>query len=396
MVERTMTARSTQIIHWFRFSGRRFATSVGPALGIATLLGAATLLGGACSRHEVPEGDLDSPVVRARVAEATRIDQLLEVEIYGTVESDRTAAISARVMARVTSVAVRAGDRVGRGQILLEIDPQTAQGQLDQARGALAQAKAALTLSERNYGRFEALAATSAASQLELDTARMHHEQAKGAVEQAEGAVRAASSVASDTSVAAPFDGQVVRRMVEVGDLAAPGRPLLILQSERGRRLSIEVPESVAAKAGLEVGRRLRVAIDTRPDLGRFEAAVIEVSPGVDPMSHTRSAKVDLPVEGLASGISGRAWLPTGRRETVAVPREAILERGGLSLVVLLTADGRAAARVVTVGGMLTAPEPNGAEDELIEILSGLSGGEIVLVGLTAPPPAGARVEVER
>ena len=388
-----MNETTNQPIPAPRGSGHRAGTGKRPAL--AALLAAATLVGGACGRHEVAEGDPGTAVVRARVAEAIRVDLPLEVEIYGTVEPERTAAVSTRVMAMVTSVKVVAGDRVDRGQVVIGIDPQTAQGQLAQTRGALAQARAALTLAERNYGRFEALQATGAASPLELDTARMNLEQARGAVEQAEGAVDAASSVASDANVTAPFDGRVVGTMVEVGDLAAPGRPLLLLESARGRRLAIQIPESIAAGAGIEVGRRLRVAIDSRPDLGAFEAVITEAAPGVDPVSHTMSAKIDLPAEGLASGSSGRAWLPTGRRAAVTVPREAILERGGLTLAVLLTAEGRAAARVVTVGQTLTASGPKAAADERVEILSGLAGGETVLLGLSAPPPAGARVEIE-
>lgn len=349
------------------------------------------LAAGGCARHDAPARESSSTVIRSRVAEAVRLESPVEVEIYGTVESDRTAAISARVMAMVTSVKVRAGNRVARGQVVLEIDPQAAQGQLDQARGALAQARAAQTLAARNHERFEALAATDAASLLELDTARMHHEQTKGAVEQAQGAVRAAAAVASDARVTAPFDGLVVRRMVEVGDLAAPGRPLLMVESDKGRRLSIEVPESVAARARIHVGQRIRVGIDTRSDLGLFEAEVVEAAPGVDPMSHTRLVKIALSVDGLPSGSSGRAWIPTGEKSVVAVPPEALIERGGLTLVALAMADGRVATRVVTPGGLL--PVQTGGK--LVEVLSGLTGDETVLVGLTAPPPTGARLEIE-
>ncbi len=361
--------------------------------GMGANLAIVAVLAGGCGSEASKEATA-APAVEARVSRAVRVERAGEVEIYGIVESDRTAAVSARVMAMVTSVSVRPGDRVRRGQVLLEIDPQTAQGQLGQARGALMQARAALTLAERNFERFQALVDTAAASQIELDTARMHYEQAEGAVEQAEGAVRAASSVASDARVAAPFDARVVRRMVEVGDLAAPGRPLLLLEAEHGRRLSIEVPESLAGRVGLEPGRILRVAIDTRPDLGEFEAPVVEVAPGVDPTSHTRTTKIDLAIEGLASGISGRAWLPTERRTLVAVPREAIIERGGLALAIVLTEEGLAATRVVTLGRTLAAESPEATTAELIEVLSGLSGEEQVLVGLTAPPPAGTRVDV--
>ena len=152
------------------------------AVGAATI---ATLLAAACAPHEPAAGDAERAVVRARLATVERLETPQLVELYGTVEAERTAAISTRVMAMVKAVGVRAGERVRRGQLLLEIDPQTSQGQLSQARGGLAQAQAALTLAERNFARYQALSAADAASDLELDMARMSYERAQGAVEQA-------------------------------------------------------------------------------------------------------------------------------------------------------------------------------------------------------------------
>lgn len=342
--------------------------------------------------HEAGE-PAPAPVVRAPLAAAERLEVPETVEIYGTVEAEKVAAVSARVMARVTDVRVQTGDTVRRGQVLLTLDPQLSSGQVSQAQGALAQARAALALAERNYERFQALAQTNSASELEVDLARSQYEQARGAVEQAEGAVSSASAVASDTRVTAPFDGRVVQRMVEVGDLAAPGRPLLQLQSGDQRRLAVPVPESVVRRAGLAVGSAVPVTLDTRPDLGTLGGTVAEMSPGANPMSHAYTVKIDLPTEtgagegarNLATGTAGRAFVPVERRAAVVVPAEALLRQGGLTLVVTRTADGLAATRVVTLGQTF--------EGGRREVLAGLEGGEALLLGLAAAPPAGARVE---
>ncbi len=342
------------------------------------------LVAGACGEHEPERSGSEAPVVRAGLAQAERIQTAVPVELFGTVEAERTAAVSARVMAMVTAVRVRAGERVRQGQLLLEIDPQAAHGQLTQAQGALAQAEAALALAARNFERFRALAETDAASELELDLARMQYEQAQGAVEQARGAVAAASSVASDSQVVAPFHGRVMRRMVEVGDLAAPGRPLLMLESDGARRLRLSVPESLAAGPGLAEGDALPVAIDARPDLGRLQGTVVERTPGADPASHSFEVKLLLPVEDLATGTAGRAWIAGAVQSRVVVPAAAVVWQGGLPLVVVMGEDGVAASRVVTLGATV---------DGRLEVLSGLAGGETVLVGLGSAPPAGARVE---
>ena len=352
---------------------------------LLVLLSSGALLA-ACGGSSHPEAtESHATTVQARTIKAQVLEIPQEIEVHGTVEAKQTAAVSARVMAMVTAVPVAAGQQVEKGQVLVEIDPQASEGQVSQARGALSQAQAALALAERNYERFKALAEVKAASELEVDMAKMQYEQASGAVEQAEGAVKAASSVAGDARVVAPFNGRVAQKMVEVGDLAAPGRPLMMLESEVGRRLAVSVPESLMAASNLRPGDKLSVSIDSRPDLGTLEGTVVEMTPGADPASHSFQAKIDLTVPGLPSGAAGRALIPTKIRSAVTVPNEAILRHGGLDLVVIQTADGQAASRVVTIGRTLP--------DDQVEILSGLTGTETVLLGLTSTPPAGARVE---
>jgi RND family efflux transporter MFP subunit len=343
------------------------------------------VISGCAGQTEPKQEAVQGQTVTARLASVEAVSAPVTIELPGTVEADRTAAVSSRVMATVTAVHVRVGDPVRRGQVLVEIDPQTAAGQVAQARGGLAQAQAGLALAERNYQRFQALAATEAASQLELDLARSQYEQAKGAVEQARGAVSSASSVASESRVVAPFDGRVTARLVEAGDLAAPGRPLVQVESSSAHRLAVAVPESLLAKAGLALGSPVPISLDARPDLGRFAGTVAELSPGADPVAHTFIVKIALGKMEIPSGSTGRAWLPTGERSTVAVPADAVLRQGGATLVVVKDADGRAVSRIVTLGS-----DVGGGR---IEVLSGLTGGETVLVGLPAVPPLGARVQ---
>lgn len=321
--------------------------------------------------------------VWADVAQAAAVEVPLQVELSGTVEAERVAAVSSRVMAAVTAVHVRAGDAVKKGQALVEIDPETARGQLAQATGALAQARAALALAERNYERFAALAEQEAASQLELDMATMQYEQAKGAVEQASGAVEAASSVAAESRVAAPFAGRIAAKLVEVGDLAAPGRPLVMVESLAGRRLVLAVPESLAG--GLAVGRNLPVAVDSMPELGRIAGVVDEVAPGADAASHSFLVKVRLEGAHVPTGVAARAWLETGTRSAVVVPSGAVVRTGGMTMVVVVDADGKARSRAIAVG--------NPTADGGVEVLSGLKGTESVLVGLATAPPDGSPVE---
>ncbi len=279
----------------------------------------------ACGGHSAAAPAGEPPPVAARVAIAERVVAESRTALAGTVAAERTAAVSSRVMALVTAVHVDLGDEVRAGQTLISIDPSAAEGQATQARGGLAQADAALALARRNLERYQALAATASASELELDLARTQFEQAKGAVEQARGAVATAQSVARESQVVAPFAGRIAARLVEVGDLAAPGRPLAMLESRVGRRLVVAVPESVAQTVALAPGTALAVTLDAQPALGEIDGRVAEVSPGPDPLTHSYTVKVDLPLAGVAAGAAGRVYLPVARRQAVRVPREALV-----------------------------------------------------------------------
>lgn len=331
-----------------------------------------------------PHAELATPEpVRARTEVAERREVAETIELQGTVEAERKSSLAARVMATVSSVPVEEGDRVTPGQTLLTLDAGTSEAQVAQARGAVAQAEAALALARRNHERFEALAAEDAASELEADMARSQLRQAEGAVEQARAALAAASDVAGDTRLTAPFAARVADRLVDPGDLAAPGRPLIVLESEASRRLVVAVPESAFSRAGLQLGDSVAVAIDARPGLS-LRGTVAVIGAGADPSTHAVRVEILLPAEGIATGAAGRAWLPVGRRDAVVAPADAVMRRGGLERVVVVTAEGTTATRIVTTGDSF---------DGAVEVLSGLDGGETLLLGLAAPPPTGSPVE---
>jgi len=350
---------------------------------ILALAAGATLV--ACGDHREPAAEFELAPVRAALASAERVDAPASIELSGTLEPARATSVASRVIALVTAVHARLGDRVAAGQTLISIDPTTAQGQVSQAEGALAQASAALALAERNHARFEALAEKEAASELELDLARMQHEQARGAVDQARGAVEAARAVARESRVVAPYAGRVAGRWVEVGDLAAPGRPLMQIESEGGARLVVAVPERAALAASLAVGEHLPVTLDARPELGELDGEVVELSPGPDPVTHAFTAKIALRDVDAPAGAAGRAILAAGTRTTVLVPAAARIASGGLELVVVRDDEGRARSRAVTFGRAVA--------DGRLEVLSGLDGGETVALGLAAAPRAGSPIE---
>jgi len=353
---------------------------------VPSAIAALLLVTAGCGHDEARHAAADLRPLTVRTTTVERTSASRPIELIGIVKPSREAFVSSRVMGPVVAIHVTAGDTVSDGQPLLDIEPETSDGQLAQAEGGLSQARAALALSERNFKRFQALHADGAASDLELDMARMEFERAQGAVKQAEGAVLAASSVASESVVRAPFAGKVVDTLVEVGDLAAPGRPLVRVESRGGRQIWLAVREADIGR--VEVGSAVDVRVDNRPDLGTIRGSVDEIVPTADPATHTFTVKVGLPDLGLASGVSGRAKLAGDATDMLVVPAQAIHRRGGLELAVIRGEDGTARSRAVTTGRVF--------DDGRIEVLSGLAQGETVVTDAPGPVADGTPLEVSR
>jgi len=350
---------------------------------IATLAAVALLLT-ACGGHDAEPAHADFAPVKARLAPVEQVTSAAAIEVYGIVQPARQSFISSRVMGPVVAIHVRAGDRVEEGGLLLEIAPDSIDGQVAQAMGAKAQAEAVLALAEKNLRRFETLHADNAASELELDMAQMQFEQARGAVRQAEGAVKAASSVAEESGVRAPFAARVVEKLVDLGDLAAPGRPLVRLESLSGKQIWLTVREADMHR--IKPGDEIGVRFDSLPDERELKGRVVEIVPAADPTTHTFTVKAGLGDLKVASGSSGRAFLPGDAVERLLIPASALHQRGGLELVVVRGEQGRSLTRAVTTGAPM--------EGERIEVLSGLSAGEQVLIDIAGPLPDGTPVEV--
>ncbi len=166
-----------------------------------------------------------------------------------------------------------------------------------------------------------------------------------------------------------------------MGSLASPGAPLLTLEDSRRYWLEAAVPESQAA--GIRRGQSLRVRVEAA-DLSTT-AAVSEIVPLADPTTRTILVRLDLPASPwLRSGLFGRAWVSVGRRQAIQVARQAVVERGQLQGVYVVGQDNIARFRLVRTGQ---------TRQDVTEILSGLTGGEQVIVVGVEKVTDGARIE---
>jgi RND family efflux transporter MFP subunit len=193
-----------------------------------------------------------------------------------------------------------------------------------------------------------------------------------------------ANAMLGYSRIVAPFAGTVTARMIDPGTMAAPGVPLLQVDSAGPLELQTTVPES--AMAGLHKGVKLAVTVDSLGSQS-FTGSVTEIVPGADPATHSFLVKVALPSsELMRAGLSANAFIPSGSKQAVLAPKSAIVMRGSLATVLALDSNGVARLRYVTLGD---------AQGDKVEVLSGLNGGEKLVDNAGDRNLAGKRIEVQ-
>ena len=358
---------------------------------------------------------------------AVRRDVVETLVVNGRVLAESKAAIASRAVGIVREIAVREGDRVTKGQLLVRLEETEAKASLEEARSRLVQAEARLAdlrstgarvtveavrqarfrleQAERQRGRMEALYAKKVVSDSEVEDARRAADLARsvlGASEaqakssgpggseerRAEAALqeaRAARDVQEERlgqlRITAPADGVVLARSVEPGDVVQPGKTLLLLALASEALLLAQPDEKNLAS--LRVGQKARASADAYPGAS-FAAEVVWIAPAVDVTRGTVDVKLRVPdpPATLRTDMTLSVEIEAGRKTgALVVPAESLRDAGRRPWV-LVAKDGHAERRDVTLGLVGSG----GAE-----VLSGVAEGELVLRGV--PPVApGARV----
>ncbi len=325
-------------------------------------------------------------------------------EAVGVVRSRAEASIAPQVSGHVLFVAVREGDIVLEGDLLVQLDSREFQARVSQAREAVRGARAheerareALKGAQAFHGevrsrrdRVKSYFEQEAATRQELEQVEAAYGGARSAVGEAAKAVDAARAeieravkfeeeamVALDyTILKAPHDGRIARRMVDPGDMALPGKTLLVLDSPDALQLEARVREGLIAR--VRKGDRLPVQVDAL-HVG-LEGTVREIVPSGDPSSRSFLVKVSVPHrEGLLPGMFARLHVPLDERNAILVPREAIRRIGQME-VVRVEEDGHWFDIFVKTGREIQGQ---------VEVLSGLHGNEkVALVREEEPVPS--------
>lgn len=309
-----------------------------------------------------------------RIAVVRRVEQASLLSWPGTVTAPSETRLSPRLSGRIQDITVRTGDKVRRGQTLVRLDVSELQAQLAGAGAALTAAEAQARQAQADDQRIKNLYAGEAATRQELDASTARAASTGAKVQEAREAIRAAESRLAETRITAPYDGVVIRRDQEPGDMALPGQPVLSLQQAGGVELEASVP--VQCAGFLHTGDSVTVKPAHTEVV--LMATVSEIQPAADPLTHTVRIKARLPEDSqLRPGTPASLQQHCGTEVHLSIPEAAITRSGQLTTVQWVAADGKPRLRHVRTG------QRTGSE---IDILAGLEPGDRVVVKTGARP----------
>ena len=295
-----------------------------------------------------------------------RVSQKLEA--LGNARANESVDISTKSSNVVTAVTFRDGERVKRGQVLVQLDNA-------QARADVAEAQAALTESESQYNRSRELLNTQALSKSSFDqlVATLAANRAR---------LAAAQARLEDTVIRAPFSGRVGLRRVSVGTLISPGDVITTLDDTSVIKLDFSVPENFLAS--VREGLSIRASAPAFP--GRtFAGSVASIDSRVDMNTRSVTVRALLANEdgALKPGMFLNVSLANDEREALVIPEEALTPEAERQYVFVVS-EGKVSRREVRIGGRRPGS---------VEVLAGLSAGERVIVEGTQKVRDGASVQ---
>ncbi|HEX4943493.1 MAG TPA: efflux RND transporter periplasmic adaptor subunit [Usitatibacteraceae bacterium] len=333
------------------------------------LLAAVGLVAAACG-SSAPPGAPPATAVALATAEAQLREVDLDTTAEAVIEAVRQSTVSAQVSGRIVDIRFDVGDRVEKGAVILRIDERAANQAVAASEAQVREAEASLANARAQFERTKQLVAQKFVSQAALDKSEADFKAAESRMKAMLAGAGAAATERSFTTIVAPYSGIVSARHVQLGEMAAPGKPLLTGFDPSSLRVVATVAS--AQVAAIQAGARARIEV---PSLDRWvEVRSVTVVPSADPRTHTTQVRLDLPIDatGLLPGVFARAHFATGKAPRLMVPRTAVLRRSEVTAVYVVDGKGVPQLRQVRIG--------SAADEKSVEILAGLRAGEKVAI----------------
>lgn len=313
---------------------------------------------GVFATHAVCGADLATATVQQVQIPQTR-------QVDATIEAVQQATVSAQVSGRIIEINVDVDDYVEKGAVIIRLRDK-------EQRAAYDAAKARYEEAESEFKRVKEVYEKKLVAKAALDKAEAQQKATRAALDQAQEALE-------HTLIRAPYSGIVVKRLVEVGETARVGQPLMTGLSLEKLRATVDLPQSLIHT--VRQHQQAWVWIGAQRDT-RIQAESLTISPFADPATHTFLVRVNLPAgdHHIYPGMHTKVDFVTGEEQHLVIPVQAVAHRSEVTAVYVQDDKGALILRQVRLGEML--PEHQ------VEVLAGLSAGEKIILDPVAAAAA--------
>jgi len=298
------------------------------------------------------------------------------LELPALVEAVAQSTISAQTSGRIIELPFDVNDLVPQGAVVVRFTDTEQKARLAQTEAALSEAQVRFTEQEKELKRVQQIHQQGLVAKAALDLAQANFNAAKARQQQASAAVSAAKEQLEQTVVRAPYSGILQQRLVELGELATPGKPLLTGLSLEHLRLSAQLPQQQLQAARQSEAAELQLTNGSTISLG---APDLTIAPQGNALSHSFLLRLKLPVADYSAlqlypGSWSKLKLQTGTQQQLLLPASAVLWRGEVAMV-YLQQQARPQLQPVRVLPL---------NDQQYQVLSGVTAGQQIALDAQA------------
>lgn len=317
---------------------------------------------GATAQRQVADVDVPTGTASTRQVPTTS-------QFDGVIEAISQSTVSAQTSGRIITLPFDVGDSVAAGDEIVRITSSEQGSRVDAAQSALAEALARRNEAEQAFTRAQDVYARKLISKADFDRVAANRDAARAQTESARANLSAAREALKYTVVRAPYAGTVLERHVRLGEVVAPGSPLMTGVSLDNLRVVVNVPQ--AHIASLRNEKKAQVILE---DGSIITPTIIRIPMAADATTHSFRVRLELPKDApsVLPGALVKVAFTEGQQESIVVPDSAVVRRGELTALYVQAPSGLLRLRYVRLGPTLV--------DGGVVVAAGLDVGEKILL----------------
>jgi membrane fusion protein (multidrug efflux system) len=311
------------------------------------------------------------PVIPVIAAKVIRGDIASSIYTTGTIFPRQESMISPKTSGIIKKLYADEGDKVEKGQRLVKLEQEMLRIVVKEAKASLKEARAQLKHSQSTLKRRKKLFEEGVVGSQNLDDITTERDLAKARFQRTRATLERAEQDLKDSVITAPFDGFIVEKMMNEGEMATTMPPSNIFHLVDTRRVKIECGITEEKRRFITLGKEVLIKMDAYPD-EVFTGKITTVNPKIDLNSRTFKIKIAIPNPGfrLESGMFARIRIiERESKNALLIPQRVIINAETVKKVFAVE-NGRAVKKTITTG-IINHP--------LIEVTEGLKEGDIVV-----------------